>query len=119
MKIFEVYINQKKDSIILLENKFSIYAFIFGLFWFASHKLWQAVIYIVIFNLAISIISHYVGNNFSIYINIGLMFMLGIFAYNIYSYYLIKFGYILSTIVVAKNKDEAYMKFYENIEQDI
>ena len=116
MKLYNAFIkkdlNDKIEDVVLLDEGFSFFAFLFSGLWFLFHKMWlnAAVIF------AINYLLQSLGNN-EVLPKLDVMFLeisfLVIIAYNAnhwFGEHLLRRGYKLSGFVLAANKAEARIK---------
>jgi hypothetical protein len=106
--------NNSED--ILLEECFSWSASILGTLWVIYNKLWELLLLLVVIFLFLKILSYYdlASTEIIIFIKILINVMIGFFASDIKQWKLKKQSYVLENIVVAKNKDEAYLRYYNH-----
>lgn len=124
MKLYSALIkkdqNSKIEDVVLLEEGFSLFAFLFSGLWFLFHKMWL--------NAATIFAINYILQSFGeaeILSNLDIIFLefsfLIIIAYNAnhwFSEHLLRKGYKVSGFVLAANKAEARIKAVQSLYAD-
>jgi hypothetical protein len=116
MKIFLVYTkNSDLNSMKLLQSGFSFAAAIFNFFWALYHKLWMisgAILLLTTFLV-------FTNQEFILEIfQFGQIFFFFLFAEEMLAYSLKKSGYELTSVIYAKNAEEAEYKFIERFNNE-
>ena len=96
-----------------IEEGFSFKAMFFSFFWFVYYGLWlEAAIYMAAQGV-ISLFDYYLVHNYHIVFQLALMLLAGQCGSRIRELKLLRSGYKLSEIIVAKNIDKAKLSFYK------
>lgn len=121
MKTFLIYQNNNidNDKLIFVEEKFSWPAFIFSGLWLLYNRMWMFALICFLFNGFLAYLSskNLIQMHVVNAVNIGIMLFLGLCGEDIKSYHLKKNNYQLVNIVIAKNKDQALLKHFKNINE--
>lgn len=124
MKLYNVLIkkdqNGKIEDVVLLDEGFSFYAFLFGAFWFLYHRMWLNAAVIFAINLALQYFEDQ-----EIFTKIDSTFLqiafLVIVAYNAshwFGEHLARLNYKNNGFVLAENKAEARIKAVQTLHND-
>ena len=120
MKIYNILRSSDTPSSIdskieFIEERFSFYAFIFQGFWFFYHKLWLHGITILTIEGALSAaLNCGLINNIAFFsIELPFMLLVALQANSWYIENMVKNKHLFIDIIIAKNLDEAKLKFYQ------
>ncbi len=124
MKLFNIYIkkseNQTIEDLVVIKNCFSIFAFLFGIFWFLQHRMWKESFALVAVNIVFGFVFHkgWFGGLDIFGIEFGLMLIIGLNANYWYEQHLLEQKYQFGGCVFGKNIDEAKLRFISNCFED-
>ncbi len=124
MKLFNIYIkkteNQAIEDLAVIENGFSIFAFLFNILWFLQHKMWKESFAFVVVNIVFSLIFHrgLFGGLDMFGIEFGLLLIIGLNANYWHEQHLLVNKYQFIGCVFGKNRDEAKLRFISNCFKD-
>lgn len=112
MKIYSVYHNKENDKFMMLNNSFSWVACIFNIAWLFYHKIWQKGLCFLIATLVmLNLQAHgVISSSFLQICNVLIMIYLGFAGNDIVEADQVIKGHKFIGIVIAENKDEAYLK---------
>ena len=122
MKIYNILtpINSEADyneQSIFIEENFSFTAFLFHIFWLSYHKIWPAVISILIIQFSLfyasqlAIISDQTFHSLELVTSL----IIAVFAKTWYIDSLKRKAYQLEAVIAAKNLDEAKLRYYQQL----
>jgi hypothetical protein len=110
MNIYSVYTDssKKENDPILIKQGFSFIAGVLNCFWAFYHKMWFIAFFTMVVSLLIGTlaISHIAYS-----INISILFIFGFFAGEMREHYAKKNGLELSDIILARDEEEAEVKY--------
>ncbi len=124
MKLFSVYIkksqNQKLEDLITIDNSFCKASFLFSFFWFLKNKMWKESVIFIISNVILILIFNClsVADVYIVISEISLLLFVGLNFSHWYEQSLINNNYNFVGYILAKNKDEAKLRFASNFLQD-
>ncbi|NBV07442.1 MAG: DUF2628 domain-containing protein [Proteobacteria bacterium] len=116
MKLYNVLIkkdqNSKIEDVVLLDEGFSFFAFLFGAFWFLYHKMWLNAAAIFIINLALQYFENSgIFNKLdSAFLQMAFFIIVAYNANHWFSEHLVRLNYKNNGFVLAENKAEARIK---------
>ncbi len=113
MKSFNVFI--KNNELVLIEESFSVKALIFQVFWLVYYKMWNyvAIFVLLYFSCMLFLKLHIIDINLMLKIDVILSLIIGAFAKTWLIATLKNYGFDLKAVIVAKNAEEAKLKFFE------
>ena len=119
MKTYNMVYTESLESLaeiklISIEEKFSIKAFLFQALWLLYHKIWFPAVIVISTNIILTIFlkTEIINNQTFNSLELVMALTIAIFANSWYIKHLKKLGYQLD-IIVAKNSEEAKLKFYQ------
>ncbi len=109
----------KNEDTIVIEEKFSFMAFFFQVFWLLYNKIWKPAIIVLLINvlLLIALQTKMINDQFFHSLQFVVSITIGLFANSWYIENLKRKQYP-QTIIVAKNIDEAKLRFYQLLNQE-
>jgi hypothetical protein len=112
MKVFTIYTKgeKEKEVIAISDQIFDWYAFIFGPLWFVYNRMWMTAVLSVVLIVACSYLCELFFGS-SQYVTNAFMIVYGFFAYDLMEYKLVKSGYALCDVVIAKTEEEAELEY--------
>jgi len=111
VKIFGIYCSKAdKNHVIAIQEGFSFYALIFGIFWALYHRIWTAVIVTFLIAIFCTFFTSKLGNMTCFFLNNLMMLVYGFFGQDMLAYKLSNQYYFADT-VIAHNAEEAEIKY--------
>ena len=109
----------KNEDTIVIEEKFSFMAFFFQVFWLLYNKIWKPAIIVLLINvlLLIALQTKMINDQIFHSLQFVVSITIGLFANSWYIENLKRKQYP-QTIIVAKNIDEAKLRFYQLLNQE-
>jgi signal transduction histidine kinase len=111
MNIYSIYQNPQEQDInpIIIKQGFSLWAFIFNFAWAFYNRMWAFAI--------LGLLGHFIiisnsSNVIASAVNVAMLFVFGFLATEIEEYYANKKGFKLSDVVLAKDTEDAELKFF-------
>jgi hypothetical protein len=116
MKTFSIYAkDSEKQEIVSLKEGFYIEAFLFSAAWAFYKKMWLVGILSILI-LSASYNLQFVAHGYlSEFLDNLVLFAYGLLACDFANYKLVKSGYILQDIIIAKNSEEAELAYLRKI----
>ncbi len=126
MRIYNILTKSSPTDVVFVEEKFSFIAFVFQGFWLLFYGIWpQAIVFLLAkYGIFMAIKNNYVNGSFGFGIDFILAIIVAIFAKTWYIEKLKKDNHKLHSVIIAKNLDEAKLRFYhlimdtENVRQE-
>ncbi len=119
MKIFTVYIKQESaepiETATFIEEGFSLFAFMFNIFWALYHRMWLVAggVFLVNSLLSYAQLHGLLSAEGALIVNIGMLTIIGFEASDWYQAALKRRGYILLDIVSGPNMEQAQQRFFD------
>jgi len=114
MNIYSIYQNPQEQDInpIIIKQGFSLWAFIFNFAWATYNRMWVFAI-LGLFGQLIIISNS--SNIVASAANVAMLFVFGVLATEMEEYYANKKGFKLSDVILAKDPEEAELKFFSRV----
>lgn len=119
MKIYSVF-EQNDKKTVFIEERFSIIACFFQVFWLAYNKIWLATCVMVTVYLIINYMAraNFIGEEMLFSFKVIIALVIAAFAKTWYIESLKRKKYKLKSIIAVKNLDEAKLRFYQQISKE-
>lgn len=120
-KIYTVHINPSEtnaiEKAVFIREGFNIFAFLFGMFWAAYHRMWLMAIALVIimaFFGSAEELKWFDAASLAI-IHLTFNFIIGFQANDLRRTHLSRRGYIMSDVVVSDNELRAQQRYFDRV----
>ncbi len=119
MKLYNAFIKKNQDGkiedIILLEEGFSFWAFVFGGLWFLFHRMWLNGIFVFVMEF---VLEHFaqielISRLDMVFLHLGLLVVIGYNANFWFGQYLVEKKYEIACFVLSGNRPEAKIRAVE------
>jgi hypothetical protein len=110
MKIFTIYAKGEKEVVALGDRFFDFYAFVFGPLWLAYNRMWLSAVFFAVVMMALADV---IDSTFGCgqYVISAFLIACGFFSCDLLEYKLLRSGYVVCDVVVAKTSDEAELEY--------
>ncbi len=123
MKTYTVHLNLNHanplETVAFVKEGFAWFAMILHVLWFIYHKMWFASVVLFLIEVTLMALQthNYMPDEIITALKVGLFLFIGFNFNDFRRYFLGKNGYILYTVIIAKNEDEACYKFLSDMVQ--
>lgn len=119
MDIYAIYTlkDDKNRDPLIIKQKYSIIAGIFGPFWALYHKMWAVFLVVLAVNFLWEVLAkkYELLHAFSVGTSVFMISFFTFFASELKEYYAKKRGYILFDIIAAPSIEEAELKYFNRL----
>lgn len=123
MKLYNTLIKKdakgKIEDIVLLKEGFSLFAFLFNIFWFLRYKMWKESLVLMVANIVLANVEKYSGDFNSTSLEVVLLLVVAFNANYWLFEHLKNKNYEFVGMVFGKDLEEAKLRFIENFEVDL
>lgn len=124
MKTYKIYLKKNKkgvfEDVVLITEGFILWALLFNLFWLIHKKMWKYVLFVLSFFVLLDVLKTYdIIYPYVVFpIQFGAVLLIGFEGGNWYEKTLQKKGYELLGHSIGRNKQEARLRFLDQMHKN-